>query len=683
MILTKLVMTDFGLFAGYHEFLLKPREEKDGPRPLILFGGANGAGKTTILEAVRLCLYGRDALGLRVSQAEYEMHLSKRTHKSRKRSADGASVALEFEYAQNGELGTYCIERSWVCIEQGVVEHLSLRKNGDFQFGLGPEFWQDFLKDLIPIGLADLFFFDGERIQSLADDSRGGQVLGSALKDLLGVNLIEQLEADLGVYLTRQARIEALSAAQEQLEALQQERRRLSEIEEAYEQDAAGVQTRLDRITNKIQEKQAEIVRAGGAFVEKRSAVEAQKKLLEVSATQLRNQLIDACADLLPFVLAPNLCRTVYSRIQKEEELEFRKTKSDILQTQADRLTEEIGREGFWHDVEAGIDTGMREAIGNRIRDLLLKMAATEEADVGDTFIHNLSSKDRRQLLGWLDQALSTVRTEALALVRELQNKQVELEQAERVLQAVPPTELIKPLLLELQAYQEEASRLKNELQAFTDLREKARTDLASIVRELEKIETALQENARQGDKGALAAKGLRVLSEFRRDLLRLKIADLESTFTEYFNRLARKQEFVSHVIINEKDFSMTLVSREGRYIPKPQLSAGEKQIYAVALLWALRSVAARPLPIIIDTPLGRLDSSHRQNLVDHYFPHASHQVVVLSTDTEIDAGYFSELEPHISHAYHLIYDDSTGTTQAEAGYFWEQKESGVLPHAS
>lgn len=683
MILTKLVITDFGLYRGRHEFVLKPTEGNDGPLPIILFGGKNGSGKTTILEAVRLCLYGRDALGFRTGQTEYHSYLRRRTHKSRQHEADGASVGLEFEYVQNGEVGIYYIDRSWVHAGEDVVEHLSLRKNGEFQFGLGAESWQDFLKDLIPVGLADLFFFDGERIQSLADDSQGGHVLAAALKDLLGVNLIEQLETDLSVYLSRQAQKETLSAVQERLEALQESCKRLIESDEAYGQDIAGVQARIDRVKNKIQEKQAEITRAGGSFVEQRGAAEAKKHILQAQIGQARDQLVDACAGLLPFALAPKLCATLHQRLREEEAIEGRRVQSNVLETHADTLFEEIKGEGFWGDLEASVPSNVREIISVRVRELLRAQANTQGLDANEKVVHNLSSQDRGQLMGLLDQAVSTVRQEGLTLVNLINEKQLELEQAESVLQAVPPAELITPMLIELQARQDEAARLKDELDEYVQLREKVKNELAITEREMAKIDQALQENARQSHKGALAAGGLRVLVEFRRELLRLKIADLEATFSDYFNRLARKQEFISHVIINENDFSMTLVSREGRYIPKPQLSAGEKQIYAVALLWALRAVAARPLPIIIDTPLGRLDSDHRQNLVEHYFPHASHQVIVLSTDTEIDAGYFAELTPYISHAYHLIHDDNTGISHAEPGYFWEPQATGELAHAS
>jgi len=79
------------------------------------------------------------------------------------------------------------------------------------------------------------------------------------------------------------------------------------------------------------------------------------------------------------------------------------------------------------------------------------------------------------------------------------------------------------------------------------------------------------------------------------------------------------------------------------------------------------------PFPIVIDTPLGRLDSDHRANLVQNYFPYISHQVILFSTDTEVDQEYFEALKPHISHAYHLEYDPDKGATLVSEGYFWNE----------
>ena len=90
-----------------------------------------------------------------------------------------------------------------------------------------------------------------------------------------------------------------------------------------------------------------------------------------------------------------------------------------------------------------------------------------------------------------------------------------------------------------------------------------------------------------------------------------------------------------------------------------------------MSVLWGLSRAAARPLPAIIDTPMARLDAKHRDKLVERYFPHASHQVIVLSTDTEIERQYFESLQPFIARAYHLDYDDENKRTVAEEGYFF------------
>ena len=90
-------------------------------------------------------------------------------------------------------------------------------------------------------------------------------------------------------------------------------------------------------------------------------------------------------------------------------------------------------------------------------------------------------------------------------------------------------------------------------------------------------------------------------------------------------------------------------------------------------MLEALATTSGKRLPIIIDTPLGRLDSKHRKLLVDHYFSVASHQVVILSTDTEVDEQFYASLYKDMSHAYKLEYDGLSGSTNVVEGYFWRQ----------
>lgn len=134
-----------------------------------------------------------------------------------------------------------------------------------------------------------------------------------------------------------------------------------------------------------------------------------------------------------------------------------------------------------------------------------------------------------------------------------------------------------------------------------------------------------------------------------------------------------RHDAIVYRVQIDTETFRLVLYDHNGECLPKHRLSAGEKQILAIAFLWGLANASGRQLPVAIDTPLGRLDSEHRNHLVDRYFPQASHQVMLLSTDTEIRAEEVGRLRAAgaIAREYRLEYDPKQRQTAVVPGYFW------------
>ena len=166
------------------------------------------------------------------------------------------------------------------------------------------------------------------------------------------------------------------------------------------------------------------------------------------------------------------------------------------------------------------------------------------------------------------------------------------------------------------------------------------------------------------------------VLAEYSLELAKAKAVDLTKSVANRFVQLWRKDQVIKRVGIDPETFRVTLFDHQDRPISKKELSAGEKQVYAIAMLWALAEVSGRPLPIVIDTPLGRLDSQHRFHLVEHYFPNASHQVIILSTDTEIDEAHFNEMKNSVSHSLHIQYDQAEGCTEIKKGYFWERENN-------
>ena len=109
------------------------------------------------------------------------------------------------------------------------------------------------------------------------------------------------------------------------------------------------------------------------------------------------------------------------------------------------------------------------------------------------------------------------------------------------------------------------------------------------------------------------------------------------------YKRLSSKSGLIKDIIIDNKSYEIHITDRSGHEIKKSGLSAGEKEVFAIALLWGLAQTSQLSLPIIIDTPLSRLDSTHRDNIINHYFPNAGNQVIILSTDTEIDNNYYTD----------------------------------------
>lgn len=136
---------------------------------------------------------------------------------------------------------------------------------------------------------------------------------------------------------------------------------------------------------------------------------------------------------------------------------------------------------------------------------------------------------------------------------------------------------------------------------------------------------------------------------------------------------LSNKKNLISHIEVDPMTLDLTYRNSDGVQIPPESLSAGEQQLMVISLLWALAKTSKRKLPVIVDTPLSRLDSSHRKAIVSNYYPAASNQIIILSTDTEITSEYYEILKPYIDEEYSLMYDEILKATTIQSGFFKEE----------
>ncbi len=673
MLLKRIILEDFGLFRGRNEIDLTPRIRSRQRRPVVLIGGKNGSGKTTVLDALRLSLYGPMALGTRVSTREYEAYLSDRIHRSDNSlfKITGAGVSVEFDYAQAGVIATYRVERRWEHQGNGVRVALTVTRNGSPLDELDHGHADEFLRDLIPQGVSQLFFFDGEKIQQLADGEQDHAALADAVRSLIGLDHVERLGSDLRIYASRLQDSPTADPLKEQQQSLVKEKEALESrrIEAVRELDQAQSQEKC--FIQELSREEKKLANSGGVFASRREALLAERNQIRLTIKELESEVRNLAEGLLPFVMSANLCRTLKTQLSGEKQILNSRASESAFRERLDRAKSGIDEVIFPSGQDEGLSKSVRKRLRQRIEQFLDLLVVSSPDLPSIPVIHRISDEERERLVGFLSRVEGELPSQLTAIQSKLEGATRRLQEIEDALGKVPDEDALRPLLESIQ----DLNRRKASAEVMVKRCEAGVKEidnrLEEINRQLRRIGDKLADVNSIGGRGVLVGKVQGALDSFARVLTEEKVNELRDAVVRSFGRLWRKGDVVKRIEFDPTDLRVTLFDRHDRPLPKQRLSAGEKQIYAIALLWALAQVSGRPLPVIIDTPLGRLDQDHRSNLVTRYFPHASHQVVVLSTDTEIDKSYFQELSPTVSHSYHLRYVEAEARSVVEEGYFW------------
>lgn len=677
MNLRKLSLNNYGLFRGQHHIDLSTKRRK----PIVLFGGKNGSGKTTILEAIHLCLYGAAALGARLSKDTYSGLLAQRIHSSAALLVQPtfASVSLTFEHADVGRVCKYEVCRSWERAVSGrISEELKVTRDDQELSDLTAEQWQDFVRELIPPGVSRLFFFDGEKIQQLAEDTSDQLELASSIKALLGTDVIERLQADLSIYRTRMAKTVGRADGPSEFEMISGNVAECEGTIRRLDDRRMHTEARLSEIRNAITRVEHQIAAEGGAFTRNRDSHVTKREEARAAISMLEHSLRQLCQGLLPFSLASNLCRELRNEILREDDAQRSAVGRTLLEEVRTDLLSRIDS-GSWLPIAvkmpakplAMLTSKLRETVQATLNSRLL--VAEDTTRTRKEQIHHLSGTESRQLLQWIDGALSGLPERVKEIAEELESQYRNLQRAEEALKRIPSDDVLAPLVAELQSLNQLYGELSAKGLSESDALRVEQSRLADFRRRLASEAQKLSQEATDSNRIGMISKIQASLDEFRDTLLARKVVDLETSVRNCLNTLSRKSDSVRRVSINPKTFGVILYDHDSNPLPKDRLSAGEKQIYAIAMLWALARTSGRPLPVIIDTPLGRLDSDHRRLLVERYFPYASHQVIVLSTDTEVDTMYFELLKPFIGSAYQIDYNMNDRCSTVKEGYFLKE----------
>lgn len=663
MLLHKITLENFGAYKGRQsiDLTVKPG------RPIILIGGLNGCGKTTLLDAIQLALYGARARCSGRGNRSYDRYL--RESINRQAESKRARIELEFSITVEGQERRYEVIRSWQDTGKNAGEVLGVIVNGRGDPVIA-EGWADHVEDLLPLEVASLFFFDGEKIESLADPDRAAPVIASAVHSLLGVNTVEQLRTDL---LGLQRRQKVAREDEEALEQITTVEKQLADTERACAdatQRVASVQANLSRAEAVLAKVESIFASEGGDLYRRRGALEAEKKQVEEQLQNITETLANAiAAGPLPLLLLGPQLKSLKEQVTKEQAAVEAEQILSVLVDRDKQLLEVI-----------------RELVSSEEQLVAVEhhLDADRDRRAKDTQTHRLMqmSANAVQQLAALDQVLDHESERAKSLTATASELRERMNALERQLAGVPDEKLVASLIDERDQAVRHVAELKAELGATEQARTIALRSRAQLAAARERAYLKRAEGIGKAEHAArVVSYSERVrgtLEKFGDALLRRHINRLEVAVLDSFTRLMRKNGLVRDLQIDTEKFSLTLIDSNGEKLDPSRLSAGERQLLAVSLLWGLARVAGDRLPSVIDTPLGRLDSRHRQHLVERYFPRASHQVLLLSTDEEIDEYLLTLLKPAVARSYTLTHDDTRFTTTVEQGYWWDTGASHV-----
>lgn len=645
MIIKRLQLYNFGIYAGDNSF------DFSLEKPVVLIGGMNGRGKTTFLEAIVLSLYGSNSATYKESGYKtYGQYLRSLVN----RDSWNQQTFIELTFIVNdGAPNEYTVHREWDSKKQRVSEKIDVLENGVYNEFLTNN-WSMFVENIVPSALSSFYFFDGEKIAELALDESNTQ-LRESIRSMLGLNILDVLKNDLNKTLRKRSRQQTVSISKDSIEVLKQQQEELAKAVSDKESEIKALLSKIADIQGKIDHLQSNYESKGGKVVEQRAALIRDKAELSTSLEQIHAELLSLAAGELPLRMVKDLIQEI--KLQAEDE------HNELVMQQ---LIERI--DDLLHDYLAKEQAGEEACKGfvDYIKQQNDASASMPIYQVSEFALFQLNSL----LDGMLERAKQTT-VDKIQRKKELQKKLGEIESHlsldinEDELSRI--TVSIKKKQEELIAAQVKLNNANQELSSLRNNLNKKTIEVNNAVDSYLSEASVTDENARMDKYTHMA---LRILDAYSIEVQSRKSDVLASTITDCYHKLANKQRLIDRITVNPTTLEIAYLDHAGKQLYSNMLSAGEKQLMVISVLWALAICSKKKLPVIIDTPLSRLDSAHRASVVKNYFPNASDQTMILSTDSEIDRRYYELIKESVGDEFTLRYDEDSRSTTIVKGYF-------------
>lgn len=714
MKINKIVLYNFNSYEGLNEFDFT---SDDSNKNMILIGGKNGAGKTSLFTAIKIALYGPLSFGYVGVNPIYIAKI-KDCINSRSFQMDvvESRVQITVSLTVEREIKEYEITREWDYTKQKLEEKYYVKTEGRLLDDQELSYFQNYLQGMIPPDLFEFFLFDGEEVGSIFSTSTYNSYVKNAVYTLCGLDIFEIIRKYTIGYAGK-----AVSDEEEKIYAQYEELRRNAEkIETSYSELEAQIaidRAELEKVETELIEIETTFKNAGGITDVERQTLLKEFSEAEHTKTESLTRIKMFVEGLMPFFILRDFTGRISDQLDIEEKGEIyyyvqqklkrreiknalnecQEVSDDTVDVLMDFLQNKFKPKGFKENAQPVHDLS-KEDLG-RVNAMI---SAIDDFDVGGMV--KLVQKRRTTA----DRTMEINRMLKSAMTDEDAGKFAERENAllkkkDEISSSIHELEMRITIMKE-----ELATAIQKRDRAFQSIKDNAQNKhVFELSTGLSKMMGTILENKSESIKRNLEHLIVENLQHIYRKnnlITHIEIEDdfqfnlyqnvrYSSTELLYLIKNLGKEVFASEIgkqgmqLLCEK-CKVTTVSQLQRALEADKqkssyglfkridisrLSKGERQIFILSLYWAIIELSGQDIPFVIDTPYARIDASHRKEISEKFFPNISKQVIILSTDEEINEEYYKIIKPYVAKEYLLINDESQNRTTVKQHYFFEE----------
>lgn len=685
-------LINFGSYEGENVF----ETNGNGKRNIILIGGKNGAGKTSLFTAMRVCLYGYLSMGYKNANSFYTRAITKLINNSAKINKPVmASVSMSIELSNGRGPDQYILTRQWL-VDDSITESFSIDKNGLLLESEEVADFEKYLLSLIPPELFNLYFFNGEKIADFFLDEGSSTRIKEAFLTLCGYDTFDIMRKNFKkTCVSRNSQKENLLKAYiatRELTATEKEK-----LDEANQKLSVCI-TEIENCDSDITALERDYFNKGGITEEEWNQKLVLIKEEERKRENWNNIMRKWANDIIPFIMISTILKKVKAQIRKENDNQKCRSFVEIIN----------------HDAMTTLLEGKKE---------LVEQTAISLFGSPDQNILDLSFEQSAALLGRLNELLAFDVTKVAKCKQLIKQSIKKSARIRKELEQSSIATVHEYMRVRSELFEKKSNLLDERIQLEAELyTQKSKTEIASAA--YIKAQSILEAEIKKESINDISAKAIIMLDKLQANLYHRQIEKVEDSFRHNISILMRKTRFIDDISIDdrfnihvfrneeisiEKIKSVIISNTEEQFlamlgakalqclkskfgdfefgtevvgwkesgnvvlpveIDKTTFSNGEKQIFIMALYYSLVQLGNHEIPFVIDTPFARIDTEHRQNIARYFFCELKGQVFILSTNEEITATHVHIMKDKILAKYMLENSDNQKTVVIKDSYF-------------